>query len=175
MLQKHLLAGRDRSEGEEVKRRKVAISLAIVAALVGPLVTGTWKLKSGGWHPLPVDERERIAKMATQTDNCSHFPPAETELSKLICTILLSDLHAGGRYESGERITWRYVAKNLELMVGAFVFVFLAAMMLPALGASRLLTVVRSELLAPVYGWFTEGFDTRDLKEAKALLEQLAS
>jgi len=31
------------------------------------------------------------------------------------------------------------------------------------------------ELLAPVYGWFTEGFDTRDLKEAKALLDTLAS
>jgi predicted ATPase len=31
------------------------------------------------------------------------------------------------------------------------------------------------ELLAPIYGWFTEGFDTRDLKEAKALLEELAS
>ena len=31
------------------------------------------------------------------------------------------------------------------------------------------------EMLAPVYGWFTEGFDTRDLKEAKALLEELAS
>jgi class 3 adenylate cyclase/predicted ATPase len=29
------------------------------------------------------------------------------------------------------------------------------------------------ELLAPVYGWFTEGFDTRDLKDAKALLEEL--
>jgi len=29
------------------------------------------------------------------------------------------------------------------------------------------------ELLAPVYGWFTEGFDTRDLKEAKALLLEL--
>jgi predicted ATPase len=29
-------------------------------------------------------------------------------------------------------------------------------------------------LLAPVYGWFTEGFDTADLKEAKALLEGLA-
>ena len=28
-------------------------------------------------------------------------------------------------------------------------------------------------LLAPVYGWFTEGFDTADLQEAKALLEQL--
>jgi class 3 adenylate cyclase/predicted ATPase len=31
------------------------------------------------------------------------------------------------------------------------------------------------ELLAPVYGWFTEGFDTRDLKEASALLRALAS
>ena len=31
------------------------------------------------------------------------------------------------------------------------------------------------ELLGPVYGWFTEGFDARDLKEAKALLEELAT
>jgi class 3 adenylate cyclase/predicted ATPase len=31
------------------------------------------------------------------------------------------------------------------------------------------------ELLAPVYGWFTEGFDTRDLKEAKALLDELVA
>ena len=30
-------------------------------------------------------------------------------------------------------------------------------------------------LLAPVYGWFTEGFDTLDLKQAKALLEELAA
>jgi predicted ATPase len=30
------------------------------------------------------------------------------------------------------------------------------------------------DLLAPVYGWFTEGFDTADLKDAKALLEELA-
>jgi predicted ATPase len=31
------------------------------------------------------------------------------------------------------------------------------------------------ELFAPVYGWFTEGFNRRDLKEAKALLEELAA
>jgi len=30
-------------------------------------------------------------------------------------------------------------------------------------------------LLAPIYDWFTEGFDTRDLKEAKALLDALPS
>jgi predicted ATPase len=29
-------------------------------------------------------------------------------------------------------------------------------------------------LLAPIYGWFTEGFDTADLQDAKALLDQLA-
>jgi predicted ATPase len=31
------------------------------------------------------------------------------------------------------------------------------------------------ELLAPIYGWFTEGHNTRDLKEAKAVLEELAA
>ena len=31
------------------------------------------------------------------------------------------------------------------------------------------------EFLAPVYGWFTEGFDTLDLKEAKTLLDELAA
>jgi len=30
------------------------------------------------------------------------------------------------------------------------------------------------DLLAPIYGWFTEGFDTADLHEAKALLDALA-
>jgi hypothetical protein len=30
------------------------------------------------------------------------------------------------------------------------------------------------DLLAPIYGWFTEGFDTADLQEAKALLEELS-
>jgi predicted ATPase len=30
-------------------------------------------------------------------------------------------------------------------------------------------------MLAPVYGWFTEGFDTLDLREAKALLDELAA
>ncbi len=33
--------------------------------------------------------------------------------------------------------------------------------------------VLNSDGLAPVYGWFTEGFDTADLKEAKALLDEL--
>ena len=31
------------------------------------------------------------------------------------------------------------------------------------------------DLLAPVYGWFTEGFDMMDLKQAKAVLDELAA
>jgi predicted ATPase len=50
-----------------------------------------------------------------------------------------------------------------------------AAMSLARLWRSRGNVQQARELLAPVYGWFTEGFDTRDLKEAKALLDALAS
>jgi predicted ATPase len=50
-----------------------------------------------------------------------------------------------------------------------------AAMSLARLWRSQGKVQQARELLAPVYGWFTEGFDTRDLKEAKALLEELAA
>ena len=43
-----------------------------------------------------------------------------------------------------------------------------------ALGRVANSHLTASALLAPVYGWFTEGFDTLDLKEAKALLDELA-
>jgi predicted ATPase len=50
-----------------------------------------------------------------------------------------------------------------------------AAMSLARLWRSQGKVQQARELLAPVYGWFTDGFDTRDLKEAQALLEELAS
>jgi len=49
-----------------------------------------------------------------------------------------------------------------------------AAMSLARLWRSQGKVQQARDLLAPVYWWFTEGFDTRDLKEAKALLEELA-
>jgi predicted ATPase len=49
-----------------------------------------------------------------------------------------------------------------------------AAMSLSRLWRSQGKRQQARELLAPVYGWFTEGFDTLDLKEAKALLDDLA-
>jgi predicted ATPase len=50
-----------------------------------------------------------------------------------------------------------------------------AAMSLARLWSDQGKVQQARELLAPVYGWFTEGFDTRDLKEAKALLQELAA
>jgi predicted ATPase len=49
-----------------------------------------------------------------------------------------------------------------------------AAMSMARLWRSQGKTQQAREQLAPVYGWFTEGFDTLDLKEAKVLLEELA-
>jgi predicted ATPase len=50
-----------------------------------------------------------------------------------------------------------------------------AAMSLAHLWRSQGKVQQARELLAPVSGWFTEGFDTRDLKEGKALLEELGA
>jgi predicted ATPase len=55
-------------------------------------------------------------------------------------------------------------AKSLELR---------AAVSLARLWGEQGRRAEARDLLAPVYGWFTEGFDTADLKEAKALLEEL--
>jgi predicted ATPase len=48
-----------------------------------------------------------------------------------------------------------------------------AAMSLSRLWQQQGQRTAAYELLAPIYGWFTEGFDTADLQEAKALLEEL--
>ena len=58
---------------------------------------------------------------------------------------------------------------------GAFLLKLRAATSLARLWRDQGKTVEARELLAPVYSWFTEGFETRDLKEAKAQLEELAS
>jgi len=49
-----------------------------------------------------------------------------------------------------------------------------AAMSLARLRGERSRRTEVRDLLAPIHGWFTEGFETADLREAKALLDQLA-
>ena len=69
-------------------------------------------------------------------------------------------------FEQALAVSRRQQAKSFELR---------AAMSLARLWRDQGKTQEARELLAPVYGWFTEGFDTRDLKEAKALLGTLVS
>jgi predicted ATPase len=59
----------------------------------------------------------------------------------------------------------RQEAKSLELR---------AAMSLCRLWQQQGKRAEARELLAPIYGWFTEGFDTADLQDARALLDELA-
>jgi predicted ATPase len=59
----------------------------------------------------------------------------------------------------------RQEAKSLELR---------AAMSLARLWQQQGKRAAAYDLLAPIYGWFTEGFDTADLQEAKALLDELS-
>jgi uncharacterized protein YsxB (DUF464 family) len=54
-----------------------------------------------------------------------------------------------------------------------FTFSLRAAMSMARLWRDQGKRDAARDLLAPVYGWFTEGFDTLDLKEAKALLDEL--
>jgi predicted ATPase len=61
-------------------------------------------------------------------------------------------------------IARRQSAKSLELR---------ATVSLSRLWQQQGKTVEARQLLAEIYGWFTEGFETADLQEAKALLEEL--
>ena len=104
----------------------------------------------------------------------SHF--YEAELYRLKGELLLNDecrtMNDERRAQEREACFLRAIeiacqqkAKSLELR---------AATSLARLWQSQGKTVEARELLAPAYDWFTEGFDTADLKEAKALLDQLS-
>jgi predicted ATPase len=93
----------------------------------------------------------------------------EAELHHLKGELLLSrslDDHAAvvSSFHAALTVVRHQQAKSLELR---------AAMSLSQLWQQQGKRTEAHDLLAPVYQWFTEGFDTGDLQEAKALLEEL--
>jgi predicted ATPase len=91
----------------------------------------------------------------------------DVELHRITGTVLLAEnkLDEGqASLQQALRIAQAQQAKSLELR---------AATSLARLWGEQGRRTEARDLLAPVYGWFTEGFDTADLKEAKALLEEL--
>jgi class 3 adenylate cyclase len=92
----------------------------------------------------------------------------DAELYRLegVALVSLNRLDEGQHaLEEALHVARRQLAKSYELR---------AATSLARLWGERGRRAEARDLLAPVYGWFTEGFDTADLKEAKALLEELA-
>jgi predicted ATPase len=91
----------------------------------------------------------------------------EAELNRHKGQLLLRQGHsdaAEGLYRKALSIAIEQEAKLWELR---------AAASLAQLRRDQGRDAEARDLLAPVYGWFTEGFDTPDLKEAKALLDEL--
>ena len=96
---------------------------------------------------------------------------SEAEINRLAGEIaLLSPEATPERPKRISSVRWQVArqqqAKSWELR---------AAMSLARLWRDQGKTQQAREVLAPVYGWFTEGFDTLDLTEAKALLEELGA
>jgi predicted ATPase len=92
----------------------------------------------------------------------------DAELHRLAGTVLLAENRldeARGSFQQAIRTAQAQQAKSLELR---------AATSLARLWGEQGQRAAARDLLAPVYGWFTEGFDTADLKDAKALLDELA-
>jgi predicted ATPase len=74
----------------------------------------------------------------------------------------------------GARACLALDARDTRIAEAALDAALAAARHLARLWADRGERRKAHDLLAPVYGWFTEGFKTADLKDAKALLERLA-
>jgi predicted ATPase len=94
----------------------------------------------------------------------------EAEIHRLKGVLLLArstenQVEAEACFHEALAIARHQQAKSLELR---------AAMSLARLWQRQGQHAEARELLAPVYGWFTEGFGTADLQEAKALLDALA-
>ena len=117
--------------------------------------------------------RERAAGRDVPLDTLSQgFREHPTILTALGDNSIIAFLERSGETDEAEalfhqplEIARRQEAKTFELC---------AATSLARLWQRQGKRDAARDLLAPVYAWFTEGFDTRDLKDAKALLDELA-
>ncbi len=82
-------------------------------------------------------------------------------------------LHAHGRGDEGIEASLRTAIEIAQAQI-AKAWELKAATLLARLWRDQGKRREARDLLAPIYGWFTEGFDTSDLKEAKSLLEELS-
>ena len=93
-----------------------------------------------------------------------YFAPDLERLRGVLLTRQGEPDEADACFQKALRMAASMGSKSLELR---------AAMSLAQLWGTRGRRAEAHDLLAPIYGWFTEGFDTTELKDARALLDQL--
>ena len=118
-----------------------------------------------------LDDARRCIDDAIETMERSKAKWCEAEVNRVAGEIALQSLapnpeKAEAYFDRALTVARQQQAKSWELR---------AAMSMARLWRDQGKRDDARDLLAPVYGWFTEGFDTLDLKEAKALLDELAT
>jgi predicted ATPase len=138
--------------GSELWRPYFLALRAEAAAAAGQPEDGRRLLAEAQEVMARTDERFYEAELSRLTGvlHLAHSPAAQAEAEAHMCHAL--------------EVARHQEAKSLELR---------AAVSLCRLWQQQGKRIEARELLAPLYGWFTEGFDTADLQEAKALLEAL--
>ncbi len=119
-----------------VRRWKLALSIAVAAAVVVPAFAGTWRLAPGKWVDLTPSQKERLSKFMEQTDNCIRLTD-ESEYEGLACRTAREQLSDGGVSYPAERVTPKYLAVNFFASAGAFVLTFAFVMLGPSIGLRR--------------------------------------
>ena len=127
-------------------------------------------LAEAAGHVGQVEEELRLLTEALAAFEASGQGDKLTEVHRLQGELLLRQpapdaAQAEACFQQALAIARRQQAKSWELR---------AATSLSRLWQQQGKRAEAHELLAPIYGWFTEGFDTADLQDAKALLEELA-
>jgi predicted ATPase len=133
--------------------------LAEAYGKVGQVEKGLTTLTEGletvsgiGWRMYEAELYRLKGELTLQRCNVQGATPKEAEAEAEAC------------FHKAIEIATRQSAKSLELR---------AVMSLAKLWQRQGKPREAHEMLAEIYGWFTEGFDTKDLQEAKALLEEL--
>jgi predicted ATPase len=149
-------------------RQGIAAVWATRAKLWRPF--GLVLLAEAAGHVGQIEEGLRLVAEALEALETNAQGDMLAEAHRLQGELLLRQVtpdapQAEANFQQALAVTRRQQAKSWELR---------AAMSLCRLWQQQGKRAEAYELLAPIYGWFTEGFDTADLQDAKGLLEELA-
>jgi predicted ATPase len=142
---------------------RAAGSRALVPYFLGLLAEAYARMGRADEGLITLAEALAITEQTHEADAEAQIPRLKGEL--LLIRAAQEEQEAEACFRQAIEIARRQRAKSLELR---------AVMSLSRLWQRQNKQAEARQMLAEVYGWFTEGFDTADLKEAKSLLDRLS-